>query len=37
MERKLHTATLFKLLVIFAAFAALFAPLRQWLLASVGF
>jgi|UPI0002F10EA0 hypothetical protein len=37
MERKMHTALLFKLLVIFAAFAALFAPLRSWILNSVGF
>ncbi|MGF7155616.1 hypothetical protein GGR40_003405 [Novosphingobium gossypii] len=37
MERKMHTAVLFKLLVIFAAFAALFAPVRYWILDSVGF
>ncbi len=37
MERKLHTHALFKLVVIFALFAVLFAPLRQWALASIGF
>jgi len=37
VENKLHTRALFKLVVIFALFAALFAPLRQWVLASIGF
>lgn len=37
MERKLHTHAMFKIVVVMAMFAALFAPLRQWILASVGF
>ena len=37
MERKLHASVLFKVLVIAVVFAALFAPLRYWILDSVGF
>lgn len=37
MERKLYETATFKILVTAAAFGALFAPARQWLLASVGF
>ncbi len=37
MERKLYETATFKVLVIAAAFAALCAPVRHWLLASVGF
>lgn len=36
MERKLYETATFKVLVIAGGFVALCGPIRQWLLASVG-
>ncbi|EIZ77369.1 hypothetical protein WSK_4063 [Novosphingobium sp. Rr 2-17] len=37
MERKLYETVTFKIVVIAAAFVVLYAPVRQWFLASAGF